>query len=78
MSCSNAGFGSSTTTTCHAPTDHTLQLTMSEKTKLMAKKGLLVPCSTPVALVRPMTRAVWEEGMPPEPISLVKSHSRWM
>lgn len=50
-------------------------LTIRENTREMAKKGLLVPCSTPMALVSPMTREVWEEGMPPDPTNRVRSHS---
>ena len=51
------------------------KLTTSENTRAIAKKGLFVPCITPRAVVRPITREVWDDGMPPEPTSRVKSHS---
>lgn len=34
-----------------------------------------MPCITPSAVVRPMTREVCDDGIPPEPTNRVKSHS---
>lgn len=45
------------------PPSKPARLTISENTRAMANMGLLVPCSTPMAVVRPMTCGAGGAGL---------------
>lgn len=61
---------------CPASAPVASYMTMSAMTRHMANSGLLVPSCSPTAAVSPTTKAVCEEGMPPDPTTRVQSHTR--
>ena len=49
-------------------------MTMAEKTKLIANSTESIPRTKPIAVLRPTTNALCEDGMPPDPTRRERSH----